>query len=175
VYADSYGPNGWDTVNDVVTQSVTYKQAPAIAANQTWVQVVWEQSPVGADTDLLVSIWDDTDWRPPSRLTTWATLASNSPPSRAAARGSCTPPGWTTATMPTAPRFTPRAPATAARPGAVTCALTTTIPPATPAPALVGAGPQVVHVVWGSTDQDYGAIYYDRSADSGVTWEPTGG
>jgi len=170
VYADSYGPNGWDTVNDVVTQSVTYKQAPAIAANQTWVQVVWEQSPVGADTDLLVSIWDDTDWRPAVKIDDMGDARQQFP---AIARGST---GQLYAAWLDYRDDANRAALYTARSGDGGATWSSDVradddhPPSHSAPALVGAGPQVVHVVWGSTDQDYGAIYYDRSADSGVTW-----
>ncbi len=170
IYAGSYGPNGWGMGNAVVTQSTTYKQAPVIAAGWSYVQVGWEHHPQDDnDVDLLVSVWNGSAWQPAVQVDDQGDAGQQYP---AIARGS------------TGRLYTAWADSRAGGYGPALYADRSSDNGATwntdvrvddehsigGAPSLAAAGIQNVHVVWASMSQDYGAIYYDRSADGGLTW-----
>ncbi|MBN1486471.1 MAG: exo-alpha-sialidase, partial [Anaerolineae bacterium] len=170
LYSDSYGPNGWDTVNETITGSTMTKLEPAIAGGNADVYVAWYGGPY-ENQDIWLSTRENAVWGDPVQVNDegdarqhYPTIATGGTDSLYAA--------WVDyreAQYNDGPVYFARSEDKGATWG-YDVRVSDDQHDTSQAPVLGVSEIMTVHAVWESTVYDFQHIYYDRSVDGGVTW-----
>lgn len=168
VYADAYGPNGWAR-DMLVYDSKEFLQSPAIAAGGRWVYVAWEHY-FETDMDVLLAIWDGSDWTGPVQINDEGDALQAYPAIAIGSTGRLYA-AWADHRTDLY-QFALYADYSLDS-GATwhTDVRVDDSHPPNESPAIGATGALTVHVAWADTQYETGGvIYYDRSGDGGLTW-----
>ncbi len=171
LYADAYDPGkGWSAVDDVITTTIEYLQNPANGAGATRIYAAWEHHFVAdADPDVLLSIRDGAAWSDALQVNDEGDARQAYPALAIGSTGRLYA-AWAD--------FRQSANSAAlyadhSLDGGATWHADVRVDddhPPREAPAIAATGASAAHVAWASSQGDSSVIYYDRSADGGLTW-----
>jgi len=171
LYADAYDPGkGWSAVDDVITTTTEFLQNPANGAGATRIYAAWEHHFVAdADPDVLLSIWNGAAWSDALQVNDEGDARQAYPALAIGSTGRLYA-AWADYRL---AAYNAALYTDSSLDGGATWRADVRVDDAHPpreVPAIAATGASATHVAWASSQGDSSVIYYDRSADGGLTW-----